>query len=152
MCDPVQIGMSLMKFAEKQAAADAQNKAAREDYFQKVNQTQQASLQTHAQMSDQLFQDSILAVENQAAVYANTEGMGGSLVGRLVRNQRATEARNKDNINKNYEMDVQQKQYEMQGYQVQSTGRMKKGPSLIPVGLEMYDIYNKDQLANGDIA
>ena len=41
MCDPVQIGMSLMKFAEKQAAADAQNKAAREDYFQKVNQTQQ---------------------------------------------------------------------------------------------------------------
>ena len=76
--------------------------------------------------------------------------MGGSLVGRLVRNQKATEARNKNNIDINYEMDVQQKQYEMQGYQVQSTGRMKKGPSLIPVGLEMYDIYNKDQLAQGD--
>ena len=44
-------------------------------------------------------------------------------------------------------MDVQQKQYAMQGYQVQSEGRQVSNPSFVPTGLELYDIYNKDKLA-----
>ena len=47
MCSPMIASMasSALKFQEKQQQADAQNKAAREDYFQKVRQTQLASLQ-----------------------------------------------------------------------------------------------------------
>jgi len=148
MCDPIQVFGAIMSHGEKERQTQEQNKRAREDYFQKVKQTQLAKLQTHASMTDQLFQDTLVAKQNQAMAYAGAENFGGSLVGRLVRNQHATEARNKHNIEQNYSMDVQQKQYEMQGYQTQSHGRMREGPSLIPVGLELYDIYNKHDAAN----
>jgi len=150
MCDPVSIGLSMMSFAEKEQQVNAQNEASRKDYFQKVSQTRLAQLQSHEQMSNDLFQDTLVAKQNQASVYANSEGMGGSLVGRLVRDQQATEARNKHNIQQNYQMDVQQKQYEMRGYQTTSTGRMLSSPSLIPTGLEMYDTYNKSLDAKGN--
>jgi len=149
MCDPVSVGLSMLSFAEKESQVNAQNEASRKDYFQKVSQTRLSQLQTHEQMSDALFQDTLAAKTNQAAVYANSEGMGGSLVTRLVNEQKAIEARNKNNIGENYKMDVQQKQYAMQGFQTQSTGRMKSGPSMVPTGLEMYDIYNKDKAAQG---
>jgi hypothetical protein len=139
-----------MSLAEKDQQVNANNEASRKDYFQKVSQTRLAQLQSHEQMSSALFEDSIIAKQNQASVYANSEGMGGSLVGRLMRDQKATEARNKHNIQQNYSMDVQQKQYEMRGFQTQSTGRMMAAPSMIPTGLEMYDIYNKDKAAQGN--
>ena len=134
---------SALKFQEKQQQADAQNKAAREDYFQKVRQTQLASLQEQTSLSASLFEDTLVAKQNDAAIYAGQEFQTGSIIGALSRSQRAIEARNAHNIQDNYSMSVQQKQYEMQGYQTQSDGRSVQGPSPFVTGLEIYDAYNK---------
>lgn len=145
MCPPavLQMASSALKFQEKQQQADAQNKAAREDYFQKVRQTQLASLQEQTSLSASLFEDTLVAKQNDAAIYAGQEFQTGSIIGALSRNQRAIEARNAHNIQDNYSMGVQQKQYEMQGYQTQSDGRSVQGPSPFVTGLEIYDAYNK---------
>ncbi len=152
MCDPIQVLGAMVSYGEQQSQVAEQNKRAREDYFQKVEQTQLAELQSHEAMSNQLFEDTLVAKQNQAMAYAGAEGLGGSLVSRLVNNQQAVEARNKQNINRNYEMDVQQKQYAMQGFQTQSHGRMQSGPSFVSTGLELYDIYNKDKLVKEGVA
>ena len=148
MCDPttmmvLSVGTSLMEYDEKAKQTQAQNTASVKDYHQKIKQTRLAQLQSQASMSDALFEDTIVAKQNQASAYARTEGMGGSLVNRIVRDQQAIEARNKDNVNQNYAMDIQQKQYEMQGYAVQSQGRMKAAPNFFTTGLEIADTYYK---------
>lgn len=146
MCNPqaiVAVGSAVMKHQEKQDQADAENKAAREDYFQKVKQTQLATLQEQTSLSASLFEDTLVAKQNQATIYAGQEFQSGSLVGALYRNQRAIEARNANNIEDNFSMGVQQRQYEMQGYQKQSDGRSVQGPSPFVTGLEIYDAYNK---------
>jgi ATP-dependent phosphoenolpyruvate carboxykinase len=87
--------------------------------------------------SDKLFQDTIKAREAQASYEASVEGMSGSIVGRIMRDKRAVEARNKQNINTNYEYKLQQTQYELEGLRVQADGRGKRGPSLLATGLEI---------------
>ena len=143
MCDPMalQVMGSIAGYAEKQQAANEQNKRARENYFNQVTQTQIASLQEHQAASDQLFNDTLKAREAQSQTEAAAEGMQGSLVARLVRNQKAVEGRNTHNINTNFENSVQQKQYEMQGFQTQGNGRMVQGPSLLATGLEIGNAY-----------
>ena len=54
-----------------------------------------------------------------------------------MRDKRAVEARNKQNINTNYEYKLQQTQYELEGLRVQADGRGKRGPSLLATGLEI---------------
>ena len=70
----------------------------------------------HPTLSASLFEDTLVAKQNDAAIYAGQEFQTGSIIGALSRNQRAIEARNAHNIQDNYSMGVQQKQYEMQGY------------------------------------
>lgn len=143
MCDPfaMQAIGSVAGFIEKDRAAKEQNKRARENYLNQVTQTQIATLQEHEAASDQLFNDTLKAREAQAESEAAAEGMQGSLVARLIRNKKAVEGRNTHNINTNFENSVQQKQYEMQGFQTQSNGRMVQGPSLLATGLEIGNAY-----------
>jgi len=47
------------------------------------------------------------------------------------------EARNKNNIDTNFEYKLQQTQYELEGLRVQADGRSKSGPSLLGTGLEI---------------
>jgi hypothetical protein len=126
---------------EKQAAADAQNKAVRDNYMQQITQNSIATLQEHTASSDKLFQDTIKAKEAQASYEASVEGMGGSIVGRLIRDKRAVEARNKANIDTNYEYKIQQRQYELEGLRVQADGRGKRGPSILATGLGIANDY-----------
>ena len=143
MCDPMalQVMGSIAGYAEKQQAADEQNKRARENYFNQVTQTQIASLQEHEAASDQLFNDTLKALESQHESEAAAEEHGGSIVARIVRNKQAVQGRNTHNINTNFENSVQQKQYEMQGFQTQGNGRMVRGPSLLATGLEIGNAY-----------
>jgi len=128
---------SMIGFAEKQAQADAQNKASRANYMQQISQTSLANLQEHTASSDKLFQDTLKARQAQASYEASVEGMGGSIVGRLLRDKKAGEARNANNIGTNYEYKLQQRQYELQGLRVQADGRSKSAPSLLGTGLEI---------------
>ena len=140
MCDATTImavGSSLLKHDEKQQQANAQNKAARDNYMQQITQKNLATLQDSTAASDKLFQDTIKAREAQASYEASVEGMSGSIVGRIMRDKRAVEARNKNNINTNYEYKLQQTQYELEGLRVQADGRGKRGPSLLATGLEI---------------
>ena len=140
MCDATTImavGSSLLKHDEKQQQANAQNKAARDNYMQQITQKNMATLQDSTAASDKLFQDTIKAREAQASYEASVEGMSGSIVGRIMRDKRAVEARNKNNINTNYEYKLQQTQYELEGLRVQADGRSKRGPSLLATGLEI---------------
>ena len=140
MCDATTImavGSSLLKHDEKQQQANAQNKAARDNYMQQITQKNLATLQDSTAASDKLFQDTIKAREAQASYEASVEGMSGSIVGRIMRDKRAVEARNKNNINTNYEYKLQQTQYELEGLRVQADGRSKRGPSLLGTGLEI---------------
>ncbi len=143
MCDPFSMAAmgSVIGFAEKDAAAQEQNKRARENYLNQITQTQIATLQEHQAASDQLFNDSLKALESQAETEAAAETYGGSVVARLVRNKKAVEGRNKHNIETNFDNSVQQKQYELQGFQTQANGRMKSGPSLLATGLEIGNSY-----------
>jgi hypothetical protein len=126
---------------EKQAAADAQNKAARDNLMQQYTQSGIKTLQEHTAASDQLFNDNLKAREAQASYYASTETMGGSIVGRIMRDKRAVQARNKHNIDTNYEYKIQQTQYELEGLRVQADGRMKTGPSILATGLGIANDY-----------
>jgi len=140
MCDATTImavGSSLLKHDEKQQQANAQNKAARDNYMQQITQKNLATLQDSTAASDKLFQGTIKAREAQASYEASVEGMSGSIVGRIMRDKRAVEARNKNNINTNYEYKLQQTQYELEGLRVQADGRSKRGPSLLGTGLEI---------------
>jgi len=128
-------------FVEKQAAADAQNKAARDNYMQQITQKSLATMQEHTASSDKLFQDTIKAREAQAGYEASVEGMGGSIVSRLIRDKKAVEARNKNNIDTNFDYKLQQTQYELEGLRVQADGRSKTGPSLLATGLEIGNAY-----------
>jgi len=143
MCDPMT--MAVMSagagFAEKEQAANAQNKAARADYMQQITQKSLATMQEHTAASDKLFQDNIKAREAQAGYEASVEGMGGSIVGRLIRDKKAVQARNANNINTNFEYKLQQTQYELEGLRVQADGRSKAGPSLLATGLEIGNAY-----------
>jgi hypothetical protein len=144
MCDATTImavGSSLLKHDEKQQQANAQNKAARDNYMQQITQKNLATLQDSTAASDKLFQDTIKAREAQASYEASVEGMSGSIVGRIMRDKRAVEARNKNNINTNYEYKLQQTQYELEGLRVQADGRSKRGPSLLATGLEIGNAY-----------
>lgn len=147
MCSPfaLQAAGSIVGFAEKQAAANEQNKRARENALNQYTQSQIAELQEHQAASDQLFNDTLKAKEAQSETEAAAESMGGSLVARLVRNQRAVEGRNTHNIETNFENSVQQRQYEMQGFQTQANGRMVRGPSLLATGLEIGNAYYDSQ-------
>ena len=140
MCDPMTM-MSAMssvaKAAGKQEAAAAQNEAARSNYMQQITQKSLATMQEHTASSDKLFQDTIKAREAQAGYEASVEGMSGSIVGRLIRDKKAVEARNKNNIDTNFEYKLQQTQYELEGLRVQADGRSKSGPSLLGTGLEI---------------
>lgn len=151
MCDPIQVFGAMMSYGEKQQQADEQNRRATANYHQQVKQTQVGELQAHEAMSSQLFEDTLVARQNQAMIEAGAETYGGSIVRRLIDNQKATEARNKSNIQTNYEMDVQQRQYAMRGYNTQSHGRMVSNPSFIPTGLELYDLYNTDKLTKESV-
>ena len=131
------VASSGAKFIEKQEAANAQNKAVRANYMQQITQKNLATLQDSTAASDQLFQDTIKAREAQAGYEASVEGISGSVVGRILRDKRAVEARNKKNINTNYEYKLQQTQYELEGLRVQADGRSKSGPSLLGTGLEI---------------
>jgi hypothetical protein len=139
MCNPMMLSVASagVKFIEKQEAADAQNKAVRANYLQQISQKNMATLQDSTAASDKLFQDTIKAREAQASYEASVEGMSGSIVGRIMRDKRAVEARNKQNINTNYEYKLQQTQYELEGLRVQADGRGKRGPSLL--GNAAYD-------------
>ena len=143
MCDPMTMATvgQMAGFMEKQAAADAQNKAARDNYMQQITQKSLATMQEHTASSDKLFQDTIKAREAQAGYEASVEGMGGSIVGRLIRDKKAVEARNKNNIDTNFEYKLQQTQYELEGLRVQADGRSKSGPSLLATGLEIGNDY-----------
>jgi len=143
MCDPMTIATmsAVAGFAEKQSQADAQNKAARSNYMQQITQKSLATMQEHTASSDKLFQDTIKAREAQAGYEASVEGMGGSIVGRLIRDKKAVEARNKNNIDTNFEYKLQQTQYELEGLRVQADGRSKSGPSLLATGLEIGNAY-----------
>jgi hypothetical protein len=139
MCNPMMLSVASagVKFIEKQEAADAQNKAVRANYLQQISQKNMATLQDSTAASNKLFQDTIKAREAQASYEASVEGMSGSIVGRIMRDKRAVEARNKQNINTNYEYKLQQTQYELEGLRVQADGRGKRGPSLLATGLEI---------------
>ena len=139
MCPPMALSAmsSMIKFAGQQDAANAQNKAARANYMQQITQKSLATMQEHTASSDKLFQDTIKAREAQAGYEASVEGMGGSIVGRLIRDKKAVEARNKNNIDTNFEYKLQQTQYELEGLRVQADGRSKSGPSLLATGLEI---------------
>jgi len=139
MCPPMALSAmsSMIKFAGQQDAANAQNKAARANYMQQITQKSLATMQEHTASSDKLFQDTIKAREAQAGYEASVEGMGGSIVGRLIRDKKAVEARNKNNIDTNFEYKLQQTQYELEGLRVQADGRSKSGPSLLGTGLEI---------------
>lgn len=141
MCDPLTIATvsSVVGFTEKQAQADAQNKAARENYMQQTKQRQLTLLQEQTAASDKLFNDNLKAKEAQSAYLASVEGMGGSVVGRILRDKKAVQARNKANINTNFDNQVQQTQYELEGLRVQADGRGKRGPNLLATGLEIYN-------------
>ena len=143
MCDPMMLATAgkIVGHMEKQAAADAQNKAVRDNYMQQITQNSIATLQEHTASSDKLFQDTIKAREAQASYEASVEGMGGSIVGRLIRDKRAVEARNKANIDTNYEYKIQQRQYELEGLRVQADGRGKRGPSILATGLGIANDY-----------
>ena len=143
MCDPMMLATAgkVAGFMEKQQAADAQNKAARDNYMQQITQNSIATMQEHTAASDKLFQDSINAKQAQAGYEASVEGMGGSIVGRLIRDKKAVEARNKANIDTNFENQLQQTQYELEGLRVQADGRSKKGPSLLATGLGIANDY-----------
>ena len=143
MCDPMMLATAgkLAGFAEKQAQADAQNKAARDNYMQQITQTGQATLQEHTAASDKLFQDTIKAKEAQAGYEASVEGMGGSIVSRLIRDKKAVEARNKANIDTNFNNKLQQRQYDLEGLRVQADGRSKAGPSILATGLGIANDY-----------
>jgi hypothetical protein len=143
MCDPMMLATAgkIVGHMEKQAAADAQNKAVRDNYMQQITQNSIATLQEHTASSDKLFQDTIKAKEAQASYEASVEGMGGSIVGRLIRDKRAVEARNKANIDTNYEYKIQQRQYELEGLRVQADGRGKRGPSILATGLGIANDY-----------
>jgi len=143
MCDPMMMATvgKMAGFMEKQSAADAQNKAARDNYMQQITQKSLATMQEHTASSDKLFQDTIKAREAQAGYEASVEGMGGSIVGRLIRDKKAVEARNKNNIDTNFEYKLQQTQYELEGLRVQADGRSKSGPSLLATGLEIGNDY-----------
>ena len=143
MCDPMTMATmsSVAKFAGQQQQADAQNKAARDNYMQQITQKSLATMQEHTASSDKLFQDTIKAREAQAGYEASVEGMGGSIVGRLIRDKKAVEARNKNNIDTNFEYKLQQTQYELEGLRVQADGRSKSGPSLLATGLEIGNAY-----------
>jgi hypothetical protein len=132
---------SVAKFAGQQQQADAQNKAARANYMQQITQKSLATMQEHTASSDKLFQDTIKAREAQAGYEASVEGMGGSIVGRLIRDKKAVEARNKNNIDTNFDYKLQQTQYELEGLRVQADGRSKTGPSLLATGLEIGNAY-----------
>jgi hypothetical protein len=143
MCDPMMMATvgKMAGFMEKQSAADAQNKAARDNYMQQITQKSLATMQEHTASSDKLFQDTIKAREAQAGYEASVEGMGGSIVSRLIRDKKAVEARNKNNIDTNFEYKLQQTQYELEGLRVQADGRSKTGPSLLATGLEIGNDY-----------
>jgi hypothetical protein len=143
MCDPMMMATvgKMAGFMEKQSAADAQNKAARDNYMQQITQKSLATMQEHTASSDKLFQDTIKAREAQAGYEASVEGMGGSIVSRLIRDKKAVEARNKNNIDTNFEYKLQQTQYELEGLRVQADGRSKSGPSLLATGLEIGNDY-----------
>lgn len=143
MCDPMALATmgKMAGFIEKQQAADAQNKAARDNYMQQITQNSIATLQEHEAASDKLFQDNLKAREAQAAYAASTEGMSGSIVGRIMRDKKAVEARNKANIDTNFENQLQQTQYELEGLRVQADGRSKRGPSLLATGLGIANDY-----------
>ena len=139
MCPPMVLATmgSVIGYAEKQQQANAQNKAAHNNYMQQITQKSLATMQEHTASSDKLFQDTIKAREAQAGYEASVEGMGGSIVGRLIRDKKAVEARNKNNIDTNFEYKLQQTQYELEGLRVQADGRSKSGPSLLGTGLEI---------------
>ena len=141
MCDPLTIATvsSVVGFTEQQAQADAQNKAARDNYMQQTKQRQLTLLQEQTAASDKLFNDNLKAKEAQSAYLASVEGMGGSVVGRILRDKKSVQARNKANINTNFDNQVQQTQYELEGLRVQADGRGKRGPNLLATGLEIYN-------------
>jgi len=145
MCDPMTMAVvsAGAGFVEKQQQADAQNKAAHSNYMQQITQKSLATMQEHTASSDKLFRDTIKAREAQAGYEASVEGMGGSVVGRLIRDKKAVEARNKSNIDTNFEYKLQQTQYELEGLRVQADGRSKTGPSLLATGLEIGNAYYK---------
>jgi len=138
MCNP-QLAMAVagkvIEHSEKEDAANRQNHAVNNNLMQQYTQESIATLQERTAASDKLFQDTIKAREAQADYAASVEGMGGSIVGRLIRDKQAVEARNKLNITTNFEYKIQQRQYELEGLRVQAQGRRKKGPSLLATGL-----------------
>jgi len=143
MCNPMMLATAgkVVGHMEKQAAADAQNKAVRDNLMQQYTQESIATLQERTAASDKLFQDTIKAREAQADYAASVEGMGGSIVGRIIRDKQAVEARNKLNINTNFDNKIQQRQYELEGLRVQADGRGKRGPSLLATGLGIANDY-----------
>ena len=134
---------SMIGFAEKQAQADAQNKANHSNLMQQYTQSSIAALQEQTAASDKLFQQTIKAREAQSQYEASVEGMGGSIVGRILRDKKSVEAHNTHNINTNFENSVQQRQYELQGLRTQADGRSKSGPSLLATGLEIGSTYRE---------
>jgi len=140
MCDPMTIlavGSAVVSHGEKQQQATAQNIATRNNYMQQTKQANLATLQNQEAASDKLFRDTISAREAQASYAASVEGMSGSIVGRIMRDKKAVEARNKNNIDRNFSNQLQQTQYELEGLRVQSNGRRKRAPSLLATGLEI---------------
>lgn len=139
MCDPMTMAVvsAGAGYVGKEQQANAQNKAVRDNYMQQITQKSLATMQEHTASSDKLFQDTIKAREAQAGYEASVEGMGGSIVGRIIRDKKAVEARNKNNIDTNFEYKLQQTQYELEGLRVQADGRSKSGPSLLGTGLEI---------------
>jgi len=134
---------SMIGFAEKQAQADAQNQAAHNNLMQQYTQNSIASLQEQTAASDKLFLETVQAKTAQSQYLASAEGMGGSIIGSILRDKKATEAHNTHNINTNFENSVQQRQYELQGLRTQADGRSKSGPSLLATGLEIGSTYRE---------
>ena len=140
MCDPMTIlavGSAVVSHGEKQQQATAQNIATRNNYMQQTKQANLATLQNQEAASDKLFRDTISAREAQASYAASVEGMSGSIVGRIMRDKKAVEARNKNNIDRNFQNQLQQTQYELEGLRVSGNGRRAAGPSFLATGLEI---------------
>jgi len=144
MCDPMTIlavGSAVVSHGEKQQQATAQNIATRANYMQQTRQSNLSTLQNQEAASDKLFRDTIAAREAQASYTASVEGMSGSIVERIIRDKKAVEARNKNNIDRNFSNQLQQTQYELEGLRVQSNGRRKRAPSLLATGLDIGNAY-----------
>ena len=140
MCDPMTIlavGSAVVSYDEKQKQATAQNIATRSNYMQQTKQANLSLLQNQEAASDKLFRDTIAAREAQAGYAASVEGMSGSIVGRIMRDKKAVEARNKNNIDRNFENQIQQTQYELEGLRVSGNARRKAAPSLLATGLDI---------------